>query len=114
MVSHPEIITKAYDFLLYLVPQVSKFRRSERYLLGERLERLNFDVFELLLEASLSKEKSALLHRANIKLEQARHFVRLSKDLKLLDLHCYEVLSKRINEIGLQLGGWLKQQKQKL
>lgn len=113
MISHPEIITRLYDFLLYLIPQVAKFRRSERYLLGERLERLSFDILELLLEASLSREKSALLNRANIKLEQSRHFVRLSKDLKLINLRSYEILSKMINEIGLQLGGWFKQQKQK-
>jgi len=34
----PQIITKMYDFLLYLIPQVSKFPRSQRYLVGERLE----------------------------------------------------------------------------
>lgn len=32
-----------YDFLLYLVPQVAKFPKGQRYLLGERLELLSFD-----------------------------------------------------------------------
>lgn len=49
--TNPQIITKTYDFLLYLLPQVARFPRSERYLLGERLELLCFDVLELLLNA---------------------------------------------------------------
>ena len=100
-----------YDFLLYLIPQVAKFPRSERYLVGERLETCCFDVFELLLTAVYSREKISCLQRANVRLEQARHYVRLCKDLKLLNLHRYEVISKTMNEIGAQLGGWIKQQK---
>lgn len=113
MIARPEIVAKMYDFLLYLLPQVAKFPKSERYLLGERVEHLSFDVLEILLEASLSKEKAGQLAKANVKLEQARHYVRLSKDLKLIDFHRYEVISKMLNEIGIQLGGWIKQQKQK-
>jgi hypothetical protein len=100
-----------YDFLLYLIPLVSKFPRSERFLLGERLELVSFDILELLLEACYSREKSAFLKKANVKLEQARHYVRLCKDLKLINVHRYEVISKTINEIGVQLGGWIRQQK---
>jgi len=113
MTNSPQIITKMYDFLLYLIPQVAKFPRSERYLVGERLEKSGFDILELLLEACYSREKTALLHRANVKLEQARHYVRLCKDLKFISLHCYEVISKMMNEIGVQLGGWIKQQSAK-
>ena len=111
--SPPLIITKFYDFLLYLLPQVAKFPRSERYLLGERLETISFEVQELLLEACYTREKLHLLQKVNVKLEQARYYVRLSKDLKLLSLNCYENLSKMLNEIGVQLGGWMKQQKTK-
>ena len=109
----PQIITKVYDFLLYLLPQVAKFPKSERYLLGERLENVSFDSLELLLEAVYSIQKLPLLQKTNIKLEQARHYVRLCKVLKLLDLHRYEIVSKKLDEIGVQLGGWIKQQKQK-
>lgn len=107
------IVAKMYDFLLYLIPQVSKFPRSQRYSLGERLENLSFDILELLLDALYSRDKTPLLHRTNIKLDKARHYIRLSKDLKLINLQRYEVLSKMINEIGIQLGGWIKHQKQK-
>lgn len=79
--------------------------------MGDRLENACFDILELLLEACYSREKLSFLHRANVKLEQARHYVRLCKDLKLMNLHRYEVVSKMMNEVGAQLGGWVKQQK---
>ena len=107
------IVVKMYDLLLYLIPQVSKFPRSQRYSLGERLKNVSFDILELLLDALYSRDKMPLLHRINIKLDKARYYIRLSKDLKLINLQRYEVLSKMVNEIGIQLGGWIKHQKQK-
>lgn len=107
----PQIVTAIYDLLLYLIPQVSKFPRSERYLLGDRLEAMILDVLEIFLEAAYSRDKTPLLAKANIKLEKARYYVRLCKDLRLVDLQKYQVLSKMINEAGMQLGGWIKQQK---
>jgi len=109
----PQIITSMYDLLLYLVPQVSKFPKSQRYLLGERLESACFDVLELLISATYSQEKMQVLNKANIRLEQARYYVRLCKDLKLLSLHRYEVVSKKVNDVGVQLGGWLKSQRRR-
>jgi hypothetical protein len=109
----PQIITKIYDLLLYLIPQISKFPKSQRYLLGDRLEIIGLEVLEIFLEALYSRDKLVLLQRANIKLEQTRYYARLCKDLKLVSLHGYEVLTKKIHEVGIQLGGWIKQQKSK-
>lgn len=109
----PQIVAKMYDFLLYLVPQVSDFPRAQRYLLGDRLENLSFDALEFLLDAIYSRERMPLLHKINIKLDKIRYYVRLCKDLKLINLRRYEVMSKMINEVGVQLGGWIRQQKQR-
>lgn len=110
----PQVVTKMYDVLLYLIPQVSKFPRSQRYLVGERLELLTFEVLELLLAAAYARDKLPLLHRTNVKLEQARYYIRLCKDLRLLSVQRYEVLSKMVNEVGVQLGGWIRQQGRKV
>ncbi|OGQ47523.1 MAG: hypothetical protein A3H42_02435, partial [Deltaproteobacteria bacterium RIFCSPLOWO2_02_FULL_46_8] len=103
MQNAPQIITKVYDFLIYLIPQIEKFPRSQRYLLGERVETISFDVLEILLEACYSQTKLPLLKQANVKLEKIRYYVRLCKDLKLISLHGYEVISQKVNEIGVQL-----------
>lgn len=104
----PLIITKAYDLILYLVPQVAKFPRQQRYTLGERLESMVLDFLSLLIEARYTRNKRSLLWEANMMLEKARYEIRLCKDLKVMNLHVYAVLSKQVHEIGLQLGGWLK------
>ncbi len=69
MREEPQILARWYDFLRYLSPQVAKFPRSERYLLGERLEQASFDVLELLLESVYAANKIERLMKANI-----RHF----------------------------------------
>lgn len=99
------------ESLRYLIPQVSAFPRTQRFLLGDRLEHTSFDALELLIEAHYSREKVGVLQRTNIKLEQLRYYVRLCHDLKLINGHRYEVMSKMINGIGVQLGGWIKQQR---
>jgi hypothetical protein len=109
----PQVVSVTYDLLLYLIPQVSKFPRSQRYLLGDRLERACFDVFEMLILAAYSREKVGILEKANVRLEQARYYLRLCKDLKLVSVHRYEIASKKINEIGMQIGGWLKSQRRR-
>lgn len=103
------IITKAYDLILYLFPQISKFPRQQRYSLGERLESMALDFLSLLIEARYTRDKADLLKRANIMLEKTRYGIRLSKDLKIMNLHVYEVVSKHLHEIGVQLGGWMRQ-----
>lgn len=103
------IITQAYDLILYLIPQIAKFPKQQRYTIGERLENMTLDFLSLLVEARYSREKAGLLQKANMTLEKIRYCVRLCKDLKAMNLHVYEVLSKRIHETGGQLGGWLKQ-----
>lgn len=109
----PQVVTKVYDFLLYIIPQVAKFPKSQRYLLGERIENISFDILEYFLQAFYSQNKLPILKQINTKLDQARHYIRLSKDLKFINLHQYEVVSKMVNDIGVQLGGWIRQQKQK-
>ena len=62
----------------------------------------------VLIEARYTRDKTAMLREANITLEKMRYCVRLCKDLKIISLHVYEVLSKHVRDIGLQLGGWMK------
>ena len=42
-----------------------------------------------------------------------RYQTRLCRDLDLLDVRRYEHVSKLINEIGENLGGWIRQQREK-
>jgi len=103
-----DAITKLYDFLLWIIPKLEKFPRSQKFLIADRIEASLLDVLALLIEAAYSKNKSTLLRSANLKLEQLRYLIRLSKDLNLLSLKNYEFCARSINAIGTSVGGWLK------
>ncbi|MBI5400083.1 diversity-generating retroelement protein Avd [Candidatus Saganbacteria bacterium] len=101
-------ISKTYDLLKWLMPTVSRFPKDKRYTLGERIENKLLDILESLLEANYSKIKLDLLRKANIELEKFRYLMRLSYDLKLINLKGYEFASQNVNEIGRLVGGWVK------
>ena len=108
-----QAVTKIYDVIKWLIPQVMKFPRSHKFTLGDRITNLVFDILELLLDATYTKSKLNLLWQANVKLEKLRYFVRLCKDFDLLSLRQYKYISGEINEVGKRIGGWIKQQQSK-
>ena len=109
MAESDNVLTKLHDLLLYIVPQLAKFPRDQKFILGDRIETKLLDVQEHCLRAYYSKEKSASLREANLGLEMTRHLVRLAFDLRLFSKHRYEVISAKIDEVGRMIGGWLKQ-----
>ncbi len=103
-----KILNKNYDLLLYLIPILNKFPRNQKFLLSDRIENSLLDNQELILKAYYSKQKLEYLNSVNIKLENLRYLVRLCFDLKLFSQKRYEFISKAINDIGLELGSWIK------
>jgi hypothetical protein len=105
------ILTLTYDFLLYLIPELSKFPRDQKFLLADRIQNLTHDILDDFITAYYSKasdDKIERLRKANIKLERLRYSIRLSHDLKLISNEKYGVISRKINEIGGTLGNWIK------
>ncbi len=86
------------------------FPKKDKHALGAKCEHYIIAVLELLLETSyLPKiEKRPLLLKANNKFETLKVFIRLLKELKIIDLKKYTVLQSAIQEIGRMLGGWIK------
>lgn len=105
------VLEKAYQFVLWVVPTVEKFPRAQKFLIGDRIQTAAMDVMEHLIEAAYSREKLAILNRANLQLEKLRYLFRLAFDLRLLDMRRYEFASRALDEIGRMLGGWLKAQR---
>jgi hypothetical protein len=101
-------VSKAYDFVLWLLPKVEKFSRAYRFTVGERLSATGLDVLLLLVEASYSTRKEETLHEATRKINSVRYLLRLAKDLKLLTVDSYGFAAERLDEIGRMVGGWRK------
>ena len=106
MAGEMQDVTKTYDVLKWLLPQISKMPRSHKFTLGDRITNFGLDVLTLLIEASYTRDKLELLRQANVKLEQMRYLLRLCKDLELFSLKSYEYISREINEAGSLIGGW--------
>ena len=108
-----DALTRTYDLLLWMIPQLEKFPKSQRYLLGDRIETLLLDIMDVIIHAVYTKNKTTYLKEANLKIEKLRYLIRLAKDLKYLNIKRYEYVSRCLNEIGSEIGGWIKYQRQK-
>jgi hypothetical protein len=96
------------QFLLWLVPTVEKFPRSQKFLLGDRIQASALDVLENLIEATYTRERRGHLAQANLGLEKLRHFFRLAVDLRHLDARKYEHAARSLDDIGRLVGAWAK------
>ena len=106
--SVPQAVQSCHELLLWLIPQLDKFPRSRRFTLGERIETALLDVLELLVEAAYTRNKESPLRRANLRLEVVRHLWRLAYELKSVAIRQYEHGAKLMDELGRQVGGWLR------
>lgn len=96
------------QFILWLVPTIEKFPRSQKFLLGDRIQTTALDVLEALIEATYTRERRAHLARANLGLEKLRVFFRLATELKHIDVRRYEHAARSIDQVGRLVGGWAR------
>jgi hypothetical protein len=106
------VIQKTYDLILWYVPLLSKLPRDHKFTLGDRMTTALYDLLEELIEARYITQKINLLNSSNRRLEKLRYQTRLLMDLKLTDGGQFQHASKLINAVGVNLGNWIKQQKQ--
>lgn len=106
--SHGVVLEKMYRFQLWLIPTLEKFPRSQRFLLGDRMQTQAHDVLDGLISATYSRDALPALNAANLGLEQLRFSLRLARDLNHLDLRRYEFAAESLLEIGRLIGGWRK------
>jgi hypothetical protein len=94
--------------MLWLMPTVEKFPRSQKFLLGDRMQSAALDIIEGLVEATFTRNRLPVLRAVNLELEKLRLLFRLAADLKFLDPRRYEHAARAIDEIGRLVGGWLR------
>jgi hypothetical protein len=101
---------RVYDLLAYLVPATDKFPRSQRPVLGRRVQEKGLALLDLLLAARkcTEKERPALLRQADLELDRLRYTVRLCRDIGLFSPKQYAHASELLAEVGKLVGTWLK------
>ena len=70
----------------------------------------SLDVLEGILKASAQYKQNKLtsLNETSVHLNMLRIFIRLARDIKLIDSNKYVRIQQQIDEIGRMLGGWIK------
>jgi len=104
------ILNKTYELYKIFHGYRKVVSKSDRFAIYERSENLIIDVVELLLEAGYTKNinKLALLDKASVKLNTLRLLIRLMRENYIFDTKKYVVLQTIIDDIGRQLGGWIR------
>lgn len=108
------VIQKTYDLVKWYIPILNRLPRDHRFTLGERMVNGLYDLLEGLIMARYSRHKLEQLEQLNHRLDLLRHQTRLLLDFNLMQTERYEYVGKLMTEIGTELGGWIKQQRQKL
>ena len=105
------ITQKVYELLKNVIPVLNRFPRSQKFVLGDRIQNQLSELLEVYIRAyynSNNATKRTSLADANIRLEILRHYFRLAYDLGLYPSTKYQYFAEKLQEIGRMTGGWLK------
>ena len=103
-----QILQKTYDMILYSQNALQQFPKHEKHVLATEIRQTMNNLLTLIITANKKYYKKTTLQEIDVELEKLRFFVRLSKDMKYIDIKKYEVWSRLLTEIGRMLGGWMK------
>lgn len=87
--------------------------KQDRYTIWQRCDGMILDILEGILAASQMSgaAKIPTLERTSMKLNFLRVFVRLMRETDGIDQKKYIALQEPIDEVGRQLGGWMRFEK---
>jgi len=105
------ILSQSFDFIKQNLDWIANFPKSQRFLLGDRLQNLSSDLLEYYIEAyygSSKPLKREKLTHANLQLEKLRFFWRLAYEKGFISSGQYRLVSEQIQSLGRMTGGWLK------
>lgn len=106
------IVKLTVDLYKEFYEYLKVFPKKDQYLLGKRCEEHILLFMELILLAvGLDKSrKLKVLEDANGKFDVLKVLFRMAREFKLLDNKRYISLEEKAQEIGKQLGGWIRSQ----
>ena len=108
------VIQKMYDLIKCYVPILNRLPRDHKFILGDRMIRGLYDLLEGLLDARFNSDNLNKLQALNLKLDILRYQTRLLHDFDLISTERYEYVSRLFQEIGTEIGAWIKSKKQKV
>jgi len=107
MYNHLIAFQKAYDIVLYCVPLLNKFPKSQRFTLGEEIEKGLLRIVRCLMRG-VSERGDARMDAwksASQELDEVRVLFRLAKDLHFISVRQYGIVAEKMNGVGKCIGG---------
>ncbi len=105
------VIQKTYDCIKWYVPIIERLPKIHKFTLGDRIIHQLYDLLEGLIKAKYAKNKLTQLESLNTQLDILRYQTRMLLDFNKMSVERYEYAIKLIDEIGIELGGWIKKQR---
>lgn len=104
------IFKKAYDLFKTFYGYRDSIRKQDRHAMWQKCENVILEILEGILLASQAykSEKIPILEEVSVKLNFLRVFLRLMKEVRVIDNKKYAALEESVDEIGRMLGGWTK------
>jgi four helix bundle protein len=100
---------KLFAFVAWLIPLTTKFPRSQRFVVAERLQRAILATQEAAISAGHAKTPTQIaehLDAVALQLSITRFYLRLAHQLTFITMQHYEHASQRLTEIGRLLEAW--------
>jgi four helix bundle protein len=95
--------------MVWFFPIVDNFPKYEKFVLCTQIKNSVLDISKIIIEANKTRgSKVRFLHRIDVRLEQLRMLIRFAHERKYLNHSKYENVSKKVDEVGRMLGGWIK------
>lgn len=104
------ILTKTFDFLIWLVPQTERFPKLYRHSITRRLVDSALDFQEALYDAQSQggSTRQKYLRQADAALNKLRLYLRLAHHWQWFSDGQYRHVSAMVAELGRLLGGWIQ------
>lgn len=104
------IFKKSYDLYKTFYSYRKTVNKQDRHTIWQKSENIILGIIEDILLASqqFKTQKLPILENLSLKINFIKVFLRLSKDLKIIDNNKYIILQEDIDEIGKMTGGWIK------
>src|SRR3990167_814250 len=104
------ILKHTFDLYKELYGYLKTLSKKDQYLLGKQIEEHVLKFLELILMAAGMQRdrKLEILEQANGKYEVFKVLIYMAREMQLLDNKKYLSLEGKAQEVGMQVGGWIR------
>ncbi len=113
-----KILAKTREMIGYGYAAIEQFPKRAKFSFGKEMEQIMLNTVRLVIRTNKKYYKKTTLQELDIEIATLKLYVRMAHEMRLSNSHPpflpmkkYEIWSKKLDEIGRMLGGWIKSQK---